>query len=330
MKIRTKTFSVLPILLVLIFGTFDLFAADPVRPGSPWKKRASAKWSGTPLRESLKRFGEHQKFNFLLDRRVDPSLSLEFEATNREVGQILHGLAESLDLGCFLFDSVAYVGPKEWALTLPRLVAEHRKSSDSMSPELKKIFRKNVDLEIPFLSDPREILKTLAERNALRWDNLDELPHDRWDENSLGKMPLDELLLLLLIGFNADFSGDRTLTLVPISEQYRKEAVAATTKIRPATRNSRRQAEENDIPLTRRRFTLQVEEQRLDNVLKTVSERLGLKFRVDEESLKAKGVSLERRISFDVKNVTANALFRAILKPLNLEFQIRDDTIHIR
>lgn len=318
-------------LFALLVSVFPLCAEnDPVRPASPWKKRASVKWSGTPLRESLKRFGEHQKFDFFLDRRVDPSRSLEFEATNREVGQILHGLAESLGLGCFLFDSVVYIGPREWALTLPRLVAEHRKSSDSMPPELKRIFRKNVDLEIPFLSDPGEILEKLADQNGLQWNNLDELPHDCWDENSLNRIPLDELLILLLVGFNADFSGEQTLTLVPISEQYRSEAVAAATNIRPVTQNSRQQVVENNVPLTRRRFTLQVEEQRLDNVLKTVSERLALKFQVDEKSLKAKGVSLEQRVSFDVKNVTANGLFRAILKPLNLEFQIRDDTVHIR
>lgn len=324
-----KTFH---FLLFLFFVPFAAFAEASESNSALWMKRTSVQWSAVPLRESLRRFAELQQFDFVLDRRVDPSLPLEFEATHRELGPLLDDLAASLGLGCFLLDSVAYIGPKESTDLLPKLLAEQRKESDKLSPRWKTVLRRKITLQIPFLGKPKEILGDLADRHGFRWTGLETLPHDLWDENTFSGT-LDETLTLLLIGFGMDYKieTDTSLTLVALPEEFRKipaPTVSSRTKkpkIEPAV-----SAPPSNVPLSQRRFTLRVEDQRLDTVLQTLTQRLGLKLELDEKSLAAKGISTDRRISFEVKNATAQELFRAVLKPLKLEFRLRGDAVQIR
>ncbi|MDR3198141.1 MAG: hypothetical protein LBU34_09770, partial [Planctomycetaceae bacterium] len=170
--------------------------------------------------------------------------------------------------------------------------------------------------------------------------NLEILPHDLWDEKSLNNLSLHELLAVLLIGFEMTFEIEddgETLVIIPLSKHKSISPSLANTKIpfENAEQNIQKVPKISEtqnapkIPFAQRRFTLKVENQRLDILLQSLAERLHLKLELNEQSLAGKGVQPDNRVSFDVKNVTVAQLFRAILRPLKLDFQIKEETLRV-
>lgn len=74
---------------------------------------------------------------------------------------------------------------------------------------------------------------------------------------------------------------------------------------------------------TKQVFTLRVQDQSVQSVLNTLVERLMWPLAVDEEAIRAAGLSLERRVSFEVKNADQEELLDALLRPAGLDF-LRD------
>ncbi|MDR2440126.1 MAG: hypothetical protein LBE12_12265 [Planctomycetaceae bacterium] len=342
------------IILLGMFGVSELGAAS----NEVWKTTVSVQWQETPLAESLKRLAETQKIGLFIDRRLDPSTPIHFESTGQPLGKILQQLAISLDYGCVLFESTVYFGTKESATILPVLLSDQQRRLEKLTPRRNTIFRRKKTLPIPFLSEPKEILQKLALQNNFHWKNLEILPHDLWDEKSLNYLSLNELLTVLLIGFEMTFeieNDGEILVIVPLSQLNLLPSSPANTenlfenteqniqnihdiqniheqKIQEAQKVQKIPDTQNvpKIPLAQRRFTLKVENLRLDILLQSLAERLHLRLDINEKSLADKGVQPDNRISFEVKNVTVAQLFRAILRPLKLDFQIKDETLYVR
>jgi hypothetical protein len=336
------------LVLFLIIG-LEKFGVAEFNAGDVWQKPISVQWLGTPLGESLNRLAETRKIGLMIDRRLDPSTSLHFESTNQPLGQILQQLALSLDKGCVLFDSTVYFGTKDTVEILPGLLAAQQNQLEKLPPRRAAVFRRKMSLHIPFLSEPKEILKKLATQNALQWKNPEILPHDLWNEKSLNNLSLNELLTILLIGFEMTYEIEgegEILVVVPLSKQKSNPFTSQKTeilfekpehivqnvqevqnvqKIQEVQKVSKNQTPK--VPLAQRRFTLKAENQPLNTLLQSLSDRLDLKLKLDEKSFAAKGVLLDSRVSFDVKNVTAAQLFRAILRPLKLDFRIKEETL---
>jgi hypothetical protein len=79
-------------------------------------------------------------------------------------------------------------------------------------------------------------------------------------------------------------------------------------------------------PLSRRRFTIQVVSRPVEAVLQTLIAN-GIDVQYDAEQLKALGIDLSPRISFDLKEATVDKLFRAICEPAGLRFTVEGDTV---
>ena len=298
-----------------LIGLYLLFSTVP-SAAAVWDREGSTQWSAVPLSNVLDRFAETQKIGVFLDRRVDPSQMVEFSASRRPIGVLLDDLADSLGLGCHRFDSIAYIGPQHATVML------------AARPVPPTALRRRVTLEIPFLSSPKEILEQLANTNGLRWRNLDELPHDLWPRRKLPQAMLGQLLDLLLIGFDATFeleTDGKTLRIVPLPQPE-----TAVIAVEPARNDTQPPPTAPSVPLARRRFTLTIKDQELDGVLRSLTDRIGLKLEIDEASLTNKNVALRQRVSYEAKNATVAELFRGVLSPLKLEFSIRDDTVRIR
>lgn len=305
---------------------FLLLLSSAVQAEKPWSNTASVHWSEVPLGEALSRFASVQKIGIFLDRRIDTSSPLNFETSHQPLKTILQQLAASFDGSCYFSGSTVYIGPKAAALSLPVLSAEIRREIQKLPARQNVVFRRNVSLEIPFLSEPKNILRQTAEKNKLRWANLEILPHDLWDEKKLLNVPLYELLTFLLAGFDLSFQIERdgqTLTLIPLS-QRKLAPIQETPSPIPATRTV-----QPSIPLAQRRFTLKTEQQPLGVLLNLFAQRLGLTLEIDGKSLESKGVATDTRVSLDVKNVPVSELFQAALKPLDLEFRIDGNVISV-
>lgn len=315
-----------------IFIATIIFTATQVHSADPWKIEAAVHWTQTPLRESLDRFAEAQRIGVVLDRRVDPSQSLQFESGPKPLNRLIAELADSLDLGCCFFETTVYLGPKNAAVAIAALREEHKKTLASLPVRQTAKLQRRSALKIAFLTEPRQLLQRLAEENGFRWKNLDELPHDLWDENRLPPMPIYEQLALILIGFDRTFGveGDSMFVLRPLPKDLPEVQSAHAEPSISQNEQKTPKPSRNEIPLARRRFTLRVEQQPLDQLLPALAERIGLKLEWDEKSLERKGVSLDKPVSLDVKNATIQELFRAALEPLKLEFQLRGNTIRVR
>jgi hypothetical protein len=76
-------------------------------------------------------------------------------------------------------------------------------------------------------------------------------------------------------------------------------------------------------------YTLRVEEQPVRAVLNTLAERLNWQIQLDEAALKALGLSLDQRVSFDVRDASQEQLLNAILRPAGLGWQMDGDHVAI-
>lgn len=302
-------------------------------------KRTSVHWSGSPLCQTLARFAKDNQFGFLLDRRVDPSRSLDFAVSDTPLELLLTDLADSLGLECFFLKNTVYLGPKESCLLLHDILERHKNSIETLPARTRQAFQKKINIEIEFLENPVNALKKIARQVDLSWTNLDTLPHDLWNETQLSGLAPDEALSLLLIGFQLDYqTNERTIELVSIAQDIRPKPNTPDSK-KPKPEKSRMESPKSEtsvnkkpadeIPLSRRRFTLKIESQNLAAVLDALTHRMDLELDVDKSSLERKNISLEQPVSLDVKNATASQLFRSLLRPLNIEFRIQNDRLRI-
>ncbi len=317
------------VLLVLVSPLF----AQPTGSSAAWEKQVRIKFSGSELREAVRRFAESQKVGFFLDRRVDPNQPLEFESSNRSVEETFFRLAESLDLGFCIIGSVGYLGPKEAALKMQKLLPIQQERCAQLPPRLGRLFSEPVDWNIRRLEPPRDLLQKFAEERGLRWTNLDRLPHDLWPELQLEHLSFGEFVSLVLIGFDRTytFSPERMqLTIIEFPENW-GAALPPATNGSSTRRESNRKEEKTgkDVPLSKKRFTIQVREQSAGDLLRTFAERLDLKLKIDEDSLRKKGISLETKVSLDLQEATANELFRAVLQPIDCKFVLKGKTLEV-
>jgi hypothetical protein len=306
----------------LVVCTLTVSAAE-----MPWTKSASVRWTDVPLGESLSRFAAAQNIGILLDRRIDPAQTVNFQAEGQPLKEILNRFADMQKSGCCFTGSTVYVCPKETANLLPAVFAENRKTIQTLPVRQRAVFRRNVSLTVPFLGEPKKILQELADKNKLRWKNLDILPFDVWDEKHFINVPFDELLTVLLAGFAMTFQIEpdgQTLMLVPFADRKLEPIINGEEPPAPSAARS------GKIPLSQRRFTLKIEDKPLNALLTMLSQHLGLTLELDKDSLAAKGIAADARVSFDVKNATVQELFRAALKPLKLEFRISGETLTVR
>ena len=116
-----------------------------------------------------------------------------------------------------------------------------------------------------------------------------------------------------------EFQADATI------EQHEEIAILA----RGGNPDEMEEGEVDFGPLSRRRFTFKVLRQPAGAVLKTL-EVNGLDLAYDLERLRAAGVDFNRKISFDLKQATADELFTEICEPLGLEYEIDGDRITLR
>ena len=83
-----------------------------------------------------------------------------------------------------------------------------------------------------------------------------------------------------------------------------------------------------DLAPLSRKFTLTVKNAPLLEVMKTF-EASGIRFDYDTEQLEAAKISLDRKVDIDVKGMTAEAILRKLLEPLELEVSTDGNTLRL-
>ena len=218
------------------------------------------------------------------------------------------------------------------------------------------------------LATPREVLKQLAKQNGIELANLELVPHDLWAAADLPPLSLADRLTLVAIQFDLTFSisADGTVvSLAPLPERvavvrnypggadpaatarsFARLAPAAEIKVargrvfvRGLVEDQERIARPHhaDSPskppahegLSNKRFTLTVTKKPVGTLLGQLAKQLNLELEIDQPALDRAGISLDRLVSFSVKEATADELFRAAARPAGLAVHRHGSTVEV-
>lgn len=188
----------------------SLLAVPPAGTGvSALTKRLErpfeAHWTATPLEQVQKSLQQAMGVSLLVDRRMDPSALVDFNAKLQPASTLLDRLAESKGASAVPLETVVYIGPLPTAAVLPATFKQAKAELRSLPPRLQSALKSVPRQDWQRLAEPRQLLLKAAQNAHLEWDNLETFPHDLWREGHLPEAHLAEQLTLLLAGFDATF-----------------------------------------------------------------------------------------------------------------------------
>ena len=236
------------LLWIAVLGSI-LSAAEPLA-GKPFEvaleKKVGVSWGGqigNTLRDIVQQLTASQHISILVDRRVDPTQSIELTIPPTPMRDVLTELARAAQSETSLVSNVVYVGPVDAAKKLRTLIElrNHELLKLTSSPASAKSPWRNRTVSLTKRTTftwqdfdrPRDILKQVADKFQFEIDGLDKLPHDLWASGALPQMTATEALSLLLVQFDStfEFLPDRAaIRIVPIP----KQVVIERTHVVPA------------------------------------------------------------------------------------------------
>ena len=184
----------------------------------------SVGWSGTALREALMARGRLSGIAMLVDRRVDPGLTVELTVVEQPTYVVLEKVAAAHKLGISFFGPVVVVGPQNAMADLRTVAALRQQESQTFAIDLRNALARKSPLAWNDLAEPRALLTQATAEAGLTVANAELLPHDLWPAVTLPPLTLLERLTLLTAPFDLTFHIDgatRRLMLRPIEEQPR-------------------------------------------------------------------------------------------------------------
>ena len=238
----------------LLLQTMSVLAAEPLA-GKPFEsaldQRLGRSWTGQDghtLRDIVRQLTDSQLISIVLDRRVDPTQSVELTLPQTPLRDILAALAHKVDAEISVVGNVVYLGPIESAKKLRTLVELRNNDLSKLSSAAKpgKSPWRNRPVALTQKKSfvwqdfdrPRDILKQVADKFQIEIDGLDKLPHDLWAAASLPQVTANEALSLLLVQFGStfEFVPDRAaIRIVPIPQRVLIERTHAVPANSPVT-----------------------------------------------------------------------------------------------
>lgn len=216
----------------LLCHSVSVLAAEPLA-GKPFEAALDQKigraWTGQDghtLRDVVRQLADSQRISIVLDRRIDPTQSIELTLPPTPLREIVSALARKVDGGMSVVGNVVYVGPTDSAKKLRTLVeirnAERTKLNSSAWRNRPASLTQPKTFVWQELERPRDMLKEVADKFKIEIDGLEKLPHDLWTKTSLPQVTATEALSLLLVQFGStfEFVPNRTaIRIVPIPER---------------------------------------------------------------------------------------------------------------
>jgi len=290
------------------------------------QRTATIHWRQVPLRDAIARLEKLFRQTVFVDRRVDPGkrVSLDIEASS--IDDVLKSIADANEGVCRL-GRLIYFGPRTAAEQLAPLAELRGKkiAKSDLSRRDKPAGSPDSSFDWPRLTQPRELVSRVVEDSGWRIENAEMIPHDLWPAGNLPDLKLAEKLTVLLIGFDLTFAvqpSARTLRIVRL-----EKALTLPRLDREANRSKpSRPARTGE---TKQVYTLRVAEQPVGAVLHELARRLEWPVDIDDEAIRAAGLSLDQRVSFAVENVERDALLEALLRPAKLDFRHEGGRIRI-
>jgi hypothetical protein len=290
-------------------------------------RKASIHWQGVSLRDAIARLRPLFDQPLFVDRRVDPEMrvSLDIEAASAE--QVLNALASEQQLGVERLGRVLYLGPAAAAAQLKQTSVLREKEAARLQSDLRTSLAGRSPLSWLRLTEPRQLVTSIADQSGWRLANPEKVPHDLWDAGELPELTGIERLTLLLIGFNQTFELKpvaRTIEIVelpPLTNEPAAKPVVGRPAAKPTTKRT--------TSAGKQVYTLRVQEKPVGAVLRELSQRLHWAIQIDDEAIRAAGKSLDKRVSFSVENADQEKLLEALLTPAGLEYRLEGEQVRV-
>lgn len=196
-------------------------AAPPIEPpfSRRLEQRITLSWHGQQLGAALGRLSEAQDAPLWVDRRVDTSTPVDFEASEESLLAVLRRLAAPHQGEATPFHDIIYFGPKQTADELATLAALARAPLAKMPADRRRRWLSAEAWSYPRLSEPRKLLQELADSTGATVEHADRIPHDLWPAQSHSPLPVVDRAVLVLSGFDltCEISPDGSrVSVVPI------------------------------------------------------------------------------------------------------------------
>ena len=336
--------------------------------GTAWREGVdspvSVEWSGVPLRQALERLGQAQRLAVLIDRRVDPEQAISMQATQQSLRQIVEQVATGQRAGVAFWEPLVYIGPAPVARDVRTWSAIVREEVLAAPAATRARFTRVSRGGWPVLSRPRDLLDQLAAEAGVSLTPLVTVEHDLWAGADLPPMTWTDRVLVVAVqlGLRPKISADgQRVTLVPLAERavlerryppgpsaeatatrYRQRAPEAEVSVVGGQVVVRGQLEDHERlqspsgtkaaatnVVTEERYTLNISQTPLEQVLKALETRLKLTIRYDRAALAAAQRRLDTPVTFRVDQVTLDALLEAALRPAGLTFRRQEKTVDV-
>ena len=332
------------------------------------RQNVGISWVNIPLRQALIGLSKSQRLAVMLDRGVDPDQKIQIALENTPLSQALEQIAARMKIGITMLGPVAYFGPRATTWRLQTIAAQRKDEVSKLPAAARSNWTRLQPWKWSDLATPRDLLTALAAQNKLRIEGLDQIPHDLWAAADLPPLDLSDRLTLLLSQFELTFavsSDGSTIQLLampdkptiersyPISGKSQDllaklhdlpELADTELRIDGNKLFARGRVEEHEwirsqlsgnvdqhktVAEGRKVYTLRVDEP-VDKLLSVVARQMGLELQLDQSAINAAGISLSKKVSLDVNQVSADELLHAILDPAGLTFERRGNTIDVK
>jgi hypothetical protein len=310
----------------------DLRTPGPQENVSDQRRRSSSPiatihWQGVALRDAIGRLEPLFPERIFVDRRIDPDqpISLDIDATSAV--HVCDAIAAELDLSVARLGGLIYLGPIA-AGDIRGLTLSGSREAARLPVNVRSKLLGKKSLTWPQLTEPRELIQSLAVQNGWQVTNVERIPHDLWAAGELPELPVVNQLTVLLFGFGLTFElqpANRTIAIVdlPSTTLGRANEIAA----KPSAESRPRRAP--NPRGTKQVYTLRVQEKPVGAVLRELSQRLNWAIDIDEDAIRAAGKSLDQRVSFSVENADREKVLDALLTPAGLEYSMSGEQIRI-
>jgi hypothetical protein len=328
-------------------------SADAVR--SQLQARISVDWEDVPLSQAIATLSQSQRVAILLDRRVDPSQEFRLSLKHQPLEAALKGLGLKHKLAMARVGPVIYLGRRETAERLHTILELRKQDLGRLPPVLRTAMLRVKPVRWQMLAEPRQLLAELGEHYAIRVDGLEAVPHDLWDKRELPAMNFVEQFTLIAGQFDLtfDFAADGLSVRIvqmpeqPILEKAYTNVPGAAAKLKGLVKKSevkavanrlvvRASAEEHEIVeelLSGRRVsrTTVTEGKRyfpqvnavgpVGKLIRDFAKRLELETEIEEQAIRAAGISLDQEVRVTLKDANEDDLWRALLEPAGLRYE---------
>jgi hypothetical protein len=284
-------------------------------------------WTDVPLIDALSRLERVFGDAVFLDRRIDPNLRVTLNMSATSLEQVVTAIATEPKLGVSRMGGIVYVGPMESASRLATIARTRTVEANRLPESQRSALLRKRSLSWPKLSEPRELVVSLAERIGWRVEGADRIPHDLWRAGAFSDLSVVEQLTVLLIGFNLTFElrpESKVIAIVPLQASLpRANGEDARDEPMPSEPTAKKSANTKQV------FSLRVKEKPVGPVLQELARRLNWQLEIDEAAIAAAGLSLDARVSMAVENVDQDQLLEALLAPAGLVYERSGDQVKI-